>query len=155
MNEYEYSQHIGLDDKYADLCRSIEEMDAVALCLFMIEGGTTGYLHAVAHRPKKPSQEIHKLGKELDGKSHQEKEDIIAEWRQVRHWRSFVMDERNSIMDPCKEVLTEAGIGRHRREKLLKLLMDELRSTDNTENMDDLRYQMRRFEWIFNNFDKE
>jgi len=123
MNPYEYSQEIGLDDRFADVCITIAEMDAVVLCQLVIDTDRHLYEHALDFRPKDYEGETKVLNNRLaEAKNQQQRDDIIMEWEATRHHVSRVKMEKDHMIDACKTILKSAGIGKHRRESLLKEL---------------------------------
>ncbi len=123
LSPYEYSQEIELDDRFADVCISIDEMDAVVLCLLEIDTGRHLYEHALALCPKDYEGEMKVLNNQLArAQNQQHRDDIIMEWEATRHWHSRVKTEKDHMFDACKTILKDAAIGKHRKEALLKKL---------------------------------
>ncbi len=123
LNPYEYAGYIGLDDRFTDECISIDEIDAVVLCLLEIDTGRHLYEHALALRPKDYEGEAKVLNNQLaEAQNQQQRDDIMMEWEATRHWHSRVKTEKDHMFDACKTILKDASVGKHRKEALLREL---------------------------------
>ena len=123
LNPFEYAIEIELDDRFADVCITIEEMDAVVLCLLEIDTGRHLYEHALNLCPKDYKGETKVLNNQLaKAQNQQQYDDIIMEWEATRHWYSKVKTEKDHMFDACKTILKDASVGKHRKEALLKEL---------------------------------
>lgn len=128
-NVYEYSQSLHLEDKFADLCRTKDEVDAVVTCKEIIDDNRDSYIHALAHQPKDTTGRQKKLNKLLaEAKNTQQIDDIFIEWKAVYHWRSEVKDIKYDVLESCTEILEGTGMGKKQRLKLLPRLTKYLKS---------------------------
>lgn len=129
MNPYEYAQHHELDAVYADVCNSNDEIDAVLLCLWIIDQERHNYLHAQALAPKDEKGRQKTLSKLLLGTNPQQHQDILTEWTAVYHWRSEIKDVKYGILDSCNTILEATAMGKKRRERLLPRFTEYLLET--------------------------
>ena len=127
LNPYEYALEIGLEDEYADLCATTAEMDAVVLCLFVIDEHRAEYQFSLVIQPKDPAGRKKSLDQKIaKARNQQQVEDIITEEEIFFPWRSTVKDNKEYILDSCKKILKDSGMKIHYRKKIGPLLTDYL-----------------------------
>ena len=131
MSPYDYSQYLELADVYADVCTTKDEMDAVVLCLWIIDQERNDYHHAIVTAPHDQKKNQKALNNKLSGTAtRQQHDDIIRECEAVYHTRSIVKAIKNELIDTCTRILKEAGIGKNKRELLIPRLTEHLMNED-------------------------
>ena len=111
----------------AMFCNSTEEVDAVKYCLDNISYYSSAYNYAKTVQPKNPKEPAQRLARQLEGVDHPGKvEDIIAEFRALDPLYSEVLRIKDEYRTFCDGKLSEAGVGKKRRAKIIPALVNEL-----------------------------
>ncbi len=131
-NVYEYAQEKWVEDKYSDLCKSKEEIDAVIWCLSFIDDQASRYHHAVSERPHDPGERQEALYQLLADKPIIEQTEIRGEMEQLYPWRSTVQETKEDIFYFCSSAMRAAGMGKKKWLRLKPKLTEYLNNNIGT-----------------------
>ncbi len=135
----------------ADSCNTREEVDAVQRCMVVIKQNVNKYHHAVSLAPHDTKGRMKAINKLLsNAKNPQEKNDIMLEWSAVSPVKSQTKAIKNNVLDICKIIMKNSGIGIHRRDRIIPLLTWHLTDDDELlqkpdENLQKLLNKIKSF----------
>ncbi len=118
-----YAGRKDIDLRIADILNTRDEVDAVEDCMFHIKQNKDEYTHAVGTAPHDAVRTRKALNKQLaKAKNLQQHDDILQEWKAVSPWYSDSKKIKNDVLDECRIILKNAGIGGNRIEQIIPLL---------------------------------
>ncbi len=116
---------------FGHICNTRPEVDAVAECMIVIKLDLHRYDHAVSLAPKDAVRTTKALNKLLSkAQNHMQYSDILKEWEMASPWYSEAKIIKNEILDACRVILKDAGIGAKRIDKIVPLLTWHLQYDD-------------------------
>jgi len=142
FNRIDYAESIGISeefDKLLLLCKSEEEIDALAFCIFVINNDYAKYHHAVFFRPHDEIGRVKAYNKLLLTATQQEIDDTLLEWEAADPVRSTIQEIKNNIFDSCEQTMKDAGMSQKKWLRLKPSLTKYLnRSLIQNERIDSL-----------------
>jgi len=105
----------------------VEEIDAIVKCIELLPEYQARYEYAKTMAPKNRIEPRQRLAKALKGVTHPREADLIhSEFKAFDPLRSETLHVKDEFRDFCDIILSEAGIGKKRRAKIIPLLIDEM-----------------------------
>ena len=115
----------------ADMCNSIDEVDALALCLYTIEQAKPVYTYSQYSAPKYPARRTKAFNELIANLAPYEQAIELEYINQQEHLISQTQAIKRGVTRTITAILQDVGIGKKRRYLMLPLLIETLKDTDN------------------------
>lgn len=130
LAHYANSQGVRLD--LADICNTIEEVDAAKKADEIMKTYTSTYYMVKELAPHNPTRHKGRFRQLYDAaKNEGEEELLVSEWRSLSPLSSEVIPVKAEALDVAIGILKDANIGKNRIEKMIPLLTDTLMDDEN------------------------